>query len=108
MTVAVEGKKETENQEYCGAIKRKIEGTPPCVGEEKGRQTGVMGGSPASQRDRADGLRGRLLVVDEEKGLWSLVSPATATAENLQGLLNFPVFVAVAVVLVRILHEFTM
>lgn len=78
------------------------------MGEEKGRQTGVMGGSPASQREQADGLCGRLLVVDEEKGLWSLVSPATATAENLQGLLNFPVFVAVAVVLVQILHEFTM
>lgn len=102
VTVAVEGKKDTENQEY--RIKRKIGGTLPCLGEEKGRQMGVIRGSPVSQREGADGLCGRLLVLDEEKVLWSLVSPATATAENLQGRLNFPVFVAVA----EILHEFTM
>lgn len=66
----------------------------------------MMGRSPASQRDPADGLSGSLLVVDEEMVQWSLVSPATATAENPQGLLNFPLFVAV--VMVQILHEFTM
>lgn len=76
------------------------------MGEKKGRQTGVMGGSPASQRDPADGLSGSLLVVDEEMVQWSLEYPATATAENPQGLLNFPLFVAV--VMVQILHEFTM
>lgn len=51
-TVAVEGKQEiyTKIQEYHGVMKRKIAGTLPCMGEEKGRQTGVMGGSPVSQR----------------------------------------------------------
>lgn len=67
-------------------MRRKGEGTLPCMGEEKGRQTGVTGGSPASRRERADGLRGALLAVDKEKVLGSLVCPATAagTTENLQ------------------------
>lgn len=88
--VAVEGQKkkiDTKNQEYGGVIRRKGEGTLPCMGEEKGRQTGVMRGSPASRREPADGLWGALVVVDEEKVPGSLASPetATATAENLQG-----------------------
>lgn len=32
-------------------MKRKGEGTLPCMGEEKGRQAGVMSGSPASRRE---------------------------------------------------------
>lgn len=57
------------------------------MGEEKGRQTGVTRGSPASRRERADGPREAPLAVDKEKVLGSLVSPATAavTAEQLQG-----------------------
>lgn len=75
-------------------MKRKGEGTPPCMGEEKGRQTGVTGGSPATRRERADGLRGALLAVDKEKVLGWLVCPATAavTAENLRGCWIFQFF----------------
>lgn len=77
-TVAVEGKKRLYTHEYLVVIKRKIEETLPCTGEERGRQTGVTGGSPASRRERADGLGGGSLVGDEEKLLQMLVYPATA------------------------------
>lgn len=73
VTVAVGGGGGTLIHEYLCVLKRKIDGTLPCTGEERGRQRGARG-----RCEGAGGLRGGPLVGGGGRLLRTLVPPATA------------------------------